>query len=127
MFLGFDAIVVVMVVIKSEDVMTKSTDAEKNMDNVSMNKELEQWLQESKKDNISGKKIKTDVKKHGKKPFGICQICNAKDAKAVCIKCGRSVCNECFIHLVGLCEKCVPRSVVEKWKQKKFALILLVT
>ena len=81
-----------------------------------MNEELEQWLSEKDQANLS-KKIKTHLK--DKKPRGMCQVCGTKNAKAVCIKCHRSVCNSCYFHLVGLCEKCLSKETVEEWKNKK--------
>jgi len=82
----------------------------------SMNEDLQKWLTEEAKEEIS-KKIKTKLK--DKKPKGMCRICGKKTAKAVCIKCGKSVCNSCFFHIVGLCEKCISKETVEEWKTRK--------
>jgi len=78
----------------------------------SMNKELKQWLEESKD------KIKTSEKKEGffrKKPSGMCQICGIKKSEAVCLKCGKSVCKSCYFKIIGVCKKCVPKEVAGKW------------
>lgn len=82
----------------------------------SMNEDLKQWLTEKDKENLS-KKIKTHKK--SKKPHGMCQICGINTASEVCIKCGKSVCNSCYFNLIGLCEKCLTKETVEKWKNKR--------
>lgn len=80
-------------------------------DKVKMNRELKKWIQESKKqiDNI---KI---IEKDSKEPQGKCQICGGKNAIAVCLKCGRSVCKSCYFKIVGICKKCVPHEIASKW------------
>lgn len=85
-------------------------------DKKSMNEDLQKWLTEEAKEELS-KKIKTKLK--DKKPKGMCRICGRKTAKAVCIKCGKSICNACFFHIVGLCEKCISKDTVEEWKTRK--------
>lgn len=82
----------------------------------SMNEDLKQWLTEEDKISIS-KKIKTHKMK--KKPHGLCQICGINAASEVCIKCSKSVCNTCYLNLIGLCEKCLTKESVEKWKNRK--------
>jgi hypothetical protein len=81
-----------------------------------MNEELKQWLSEEDQKDIS-KTIQKHIK--NKKPKGMCQICGANTAKAVCIKCGRSICNSCYFNLIALCEKCLSKETVEEWKQTK--------
>lgn len=82
----------------------------------SMNKELELWIKEMEEK----KKLKETVKESKKrwKPKGKCEICKARDAKFVCIKCNRVVCTSCYFNIVGLCQKCISKDVVEQWKQK---------
>jgi hypothetical protein len=82
-----------------------------NDDTVSMNEELLRWLNESKD------KIKVPKAKKGKfkKPSGKCQICGEKIAKIVCLKCGRSVCQSCYFKIIGICKKCVPKNIADKW------------
>ncbi len=82
----------------------------------SMNEDLKQWLTEKDKQNLS-KTIKTHKKI--KTPRGVCQVCGTNTANEVCIKCGRSVCSSCYFNLVGLCEKCLTKETVEKWKNKR--------
>jgi len=86
------------------------------LDTNSMNEDLKKWLTSEEKEDLS-KKIKTQLK--DKKPKGMCQICGIKNSKAVCIKCGKSVCHSCYFNLVGLCEKCLSKQTVTKWKNKK--------
>ena len=80
-------------------------------DNVSMNEELLRWINESKD------KTKVPKAKKGKlkKPSGKCQICGEKIAKIVCLKCGRSVCQSCYFKIIGICKKCVPKNIADKW------------
>ena len=82
---------------------------------VQMNKELQEWIEESKK------KIQIDAKKktHLKKPSGKCQICGEKKAEFVCLKCGKSVCKSCHFKLIGVCKKCVPPEIAGKWDGSK--------
>ena len=49
----------------------------------------------------------------------MCSICGVKTAKTVCIKCGKSICNSCYFHIVGLCQKCLSKETAEKWKSSK--------
>ncbi len=82
------------------------------MNKTDMNKELKEWLKESKD------KIKKEKKEDfsNKKPKGMCQICGERKAKAVCIKCGRSVCKSCYFKLISVCKKCVPPEISSKWE-----------
>ena len=81
-----------------------------------MNEDLQQWLTAEAPEELT-KKIKKHLK--DKKPHGMCQICGTKNAKAVCIKCGKSVCHSHYFNLVGLCEKCISKETVEEWKNRK--------
>ena len=101
------------------DVMKKQSNNSNNIqknDINSMNEDLQNWLTEEDKADLS-KKIKTHLK--DKKPHGMCQICGTKTAKAICIKCGKSVCLSHYFNLVGLCEKCISKETVEEWKNRK--------
>ena len=101
------------------DVMNKQSNKSNNAKkdgSKSMNADLQRWLTEEDRANLS-KKIKTHLK--DKKPHGMCQICGTKTAKMVCIKCGKFVCNSCYFNLVGLCEKCLSKETVDEWKNKK--------
>ena len=83
---------------------------------VSMNEELRKWLSEEQQATLS-KKIKQHSQK--KKPQGMCHVCGTNQGKVVCLKCGKSVCNSCYYHLVGLCEKCLSKESVEEWRKKQ--------
>jgi len=72
-----------------------------SLDKSSMNKELQEWVNESKDKVESTKKSKDKQKKT---PSGKCEICGEKTAKVVCIKCGRSVCKDCYFKLIGVCK-----------------------
>jgi hypothetical protein len=77
-----------------------------------MNEELKRWIQESKKE-VRALEEKKD--KIGKKPSGKCQICGKKTAEHVCIKCEKFVCKSCYFKIIGICKKCVPSSISDKW------------
>jgi len=83
-----------------------------SLENSSMNKELLDWINDSR-DKID--KTKIQEKKEKSTPKGKCEICGEKTAIAVCIKCGRSVCKSCYFKLIGVCKKCVPKDVAGKW------------
>jgi predicted GH43/DUF377 family glycosyl hydrolase len=83
---------------------------------VAMNEDLKRWVSAEEQATIS----KTlEVKLKDKKPRGKCSICRVNSAKTVCIKCGNSVCSSCYFTMVGLCENCLSKKTVEKWKNKK--------
>lgn len=95
---------------------SKSIKIRQEFNTKSMNEDLKKWLTERDKEKLS-KKIQTHKK--SKKPKGMCQICRTNMSSEVCIKCGRSVCNSCYFNLIGLCEKCLTKDTVEKWKSRK--------
>lgn len=79
--------------------------------NIYMNKELQKWVNEYKK-NIKNVKTK---KQESNKPSGICQICGIKQSDSVCLKCGRSVCKSCYFKIIGICKMCIPKHIAKKW------------
>jgi hypothetical protein len=81
-----------------------------------MNKDLKQWISEEEQADISGT-LQTSEK--DKKPKGKCTICRVHPAKAICIKCGDAICSSCFFTMVGLCQNCLSKETIEKWKNKK--------
>jgi hypothetical protein len=84
--------------------------------NITMNEDLKQWISEEEQADI----LKTlDEKLKDKKPKGKCSVCRVHQAKFVCIKCGNSVCSSCFFTMVGLCQDCLSKDTIEKWKNKK--------
>ena len=80
-----------------------------------MNEELKEWLQETRQDSTFHKSVKK-TSKNDRKAVGRCYVCGEKEAKEVCIRCGKSVCTACYFHLVGLCKKCLSKTTGEKWK-----------
>jgi len=84
-------------------------------DSMSMNEELRRWLMETKEEIKASEKTESASKK---KPSGKCQVCGERDAKVVCLKCGRSVCTSCYFKIIGVCKKCVPSDIAEKWEGK---------
>jgi hypothetical protein len=77
---------------------------------VSMNEELQRWIQESKQNVKVTKK-----KKSRKKPTGKCEICGKRKAEHICLKCEKSVCKSCYFKIIGVCKKCVPPEIGGKW------------
>lgn len=77
-----------------------------------MNKELQNWLEETKDGN---NKLDDFQDFSDKKPKGKCQICGENKATSVCIKCGKSVCNSCYFKIIRVCKKCVPPEIAGKW------------
>lgn len=82
----------------------------------SMNEELQEWLEETKE---GIKRFKGKKQSSQKKPSGKCQICGEKDAKAVCLKCGKAVCGSCYFKIIGICKKCIPKETAAKWEGKQ--------
>jgi hypothetical protein len=81
----------------------------------SMNEELMQWIKQEKKNIDDFKKSDEYCEKKDEKIEGLCEICGDNKAKFICFKCGQKVCNSCFFHIVGICKKCVPKNIAEKW------------
>jgi hypothetical protein len=83
---------------------------------ITMNEDLKQWISAGEKANI----LKSlQVRSKDKKPKGKCSICRVHPAKFICIKCGDAVCSSCFFTMVGLCQNCLSKDTIEKWKNKK--------
>jgi hypothetical protein len=81
-----------------------------------MNEDLKQWVSDGEQSEI----IKAmHVKFKDKKPKGKCDICRVRSAKSLCIKCGNFVCSSCYFTMVGLCQTCLSKVTIEKWKNKK--------
>ena len=78
---------------------------------VFINKDLQKWMNETKK-NIKNKKAK---KVENSKDLGTCQVCGVKNAEYVCLKCNRSVCISCYFKIIGICKMCVPKDIASKW------------
>jgi hypothetical protein len=98
---------------------TEKTYHKKKLDintEITMNEDLKQWLSAEEQADISRT---LDVKLKEKKPKGKCNICRVHPAKSVCIKCGNSVCSSCYFTMVGLCQNCLSKDTIEKWKNKK--------
>jgi hypothetical protein len=89
----------------------KRVDYMSSDENVSMNKELQKWIDEST-ENLKDYKSKED---EPIKPSGACQICGMKKAEVVCIKCKKSVCKSCYFKIIGICKMCIPRDIAKKW------------
>jgi len=82
----------------------------------SMNKELLEWIKESK---AHQKLAEKKQEKPPTKPTGYCSICGDKKAEAICIKCNRNVCSTCYFQIISVCKECVPKEISEKWEGKR--------
>jgi hypothetical protein len=76
----------------------------------SMNEELRKWMREVEHETKASKDKKTK-----KKPTGKCEICGEKTATSVCLKCEKSVCKSCYFKIIGVCKKCIPPEIANKW------------
>lgn len=85
-------------------------------DIVRMNEDLKDWLSAEEQNDIS-RTIQERLK--DVKPKEKCEVCRVHPAKSVCIKCGNSVCSSCYFTMVGLCQHCLSKKTIEKWKNKK--------
>ena len=86
------------------------------MADASMNEELKRWIEESKPET---KNAKEKRKTNAKKLEGKCQICGEKSAEHICLKCGKAVCKSCYFKIIGVCKKCTPPEIAEKWEGSK--------
>ena len=94
--------------------MTEILLNEKKNISVKMNEDLEDWLNDSSKKSSEDRESIHTLKK---KPTGKCKICGTHPATAVCVKCEKPVCNSHYYHIIGVCEKCLSKETVEKWKK----------
>lgn len=83
---------------------------------IKMNNDFKQWVSIEEQADIS-KTIKERLK--NKKPKGKCSICQIHPAKFICLKCENYVCSSCYFTIVGLCQNCLSKETIEKWKNKK--------
>lgn len=81
-------------------------------DKAKMNEDLQEWIQESKKEGADSKKSKSKSKT---KPTGNCMLCGKKKAEHTCLKCEKYVCKSCYFKIIGVCKKCVPSEIGGKW------------
>ncbi|HDO19855.1 MAG TPA: hypothetical protein ENG74_03920 [Thermoplasmatales archaeon] len=72
--------------------------------------------QDDAKRRAEDQKPSLDMRSNKKEITGKCEICYANDARFICIKCGRKVCSSCYFNIIGLCQKCVSKDTVERWK-----------
>lgn len=82
--------------------------------NECMNKELQDWIKETRE----LPQEQTDSSEEKKKPEGKCEICGEHPATKICLKCEKSVCLSCFFKIIGICKRCVPAEISAKWEGK---------
>lgn len=81
-----------------------------------MNDALKQWISKEDQGKIAAR-IDTALK--NQPPTGKCHVCDTNEATAICIKCGKPTCPSCYFTIVGLCQNCLSKETVERWKNKK--------
>ncbi len=81
-----------------------------------MNKEMREWLKETKKQYKDAPKKESHKEN---KPKGFCAICGNHKAEAICLKCNRSICSTCYFKIIGVCKECVPKDIAERWEGKQ--------
>ena len=80
-----------------------------------MNEELKEWIKQEKKNIEDFKKSENYDKKKNENVEGICEICEDHKAEFMCLKCNKKVCPSCYFVILGICVKCVPKNIAEKW------------
>ncbi|HEC75864.1 MAG TPA: hypothetical protein ENI33_01220 [Thermoplasmatales archaeon] len=78
-----------------------------------MNKELREWMKEHE--------ISIDEKEEEEEKIeGDCQICEKRDAKYRCIRCGKQVCISCYWTMLGICKDCISEEKMKELKEHYF-------
>jgi len=85
-------------------------------DTTSMNDDLKQWISKEDQAKIA---TKIQAKKQENKPTGKCHVCRTNEATETCINCGSPTCPSCYFTIVGLCQQCLSKETVDKWRNKK--------
>jgi len=79
-----------------------------------MNKELREWMEEQ------GIKIEKESKEEDEKIEGKCEICEVREAKYRCIRCGKIACMSCFWTMLGICKECITERQMKEIKEHYF-------
>ena len=77
-----------------------------------MNDELKQWIKEFNK---KVEFLEKDKYNNCKNISGKCQICGENTAEHICIICEKFVCKSCYFKIIGICKKCIPSNISNKW------------
>ncbi|MGC9554573.1 MAG: hypothetical protein ACP5EK_04610 [Thermoplasmatota archaeon] len=85
------------------------------MNEESMNDELRQWLAE----HGELRDARETEEPHEEPVSGKCTICEARQAKYRCLKCGAAVCPSCYWVLLGLCDRCVSPEVRKRIREAR--------
>ncbi len=78
-----------------------------------INKELREWMEEH------GIKLQEE-KEEEEKIEGKCEICEIRDAKYRCIRCGKIACMACFWTMLGICKECITEKQMKELKEHYF-------
>ncbi|MCD6447719.1 MAG: hypothetical protein J7L58_01565 [Thermoplasmata archaeon] len=79
-----------------------------------MNKELREWMEEQ------GIKIEKEGKEEEEKIEGKCEICEIREAKYRCIRCGKIACMSCFWSMLGICKECITEKQMKELKEQHY-------
>jgi hypothetical protein len=85
------------------------------MDEEAMEDELQQWMKEHR-DSLEIQEVEES---HEQPVSGKCTICEVRDAKYRCLKCGKAVCSSCYVVMFGLCERCISPAILKKIRDSK--------
>lgn len=78
-----------------------------------MNKELREWMMEHKVDVKEKEEEEEEIE-------GDCEICERKEAKYKCIRCGKKVCISCYWTMLGICKECISEEKMRELKEHYF-------
>ena len=78
-----------------------------------MNKELREWIEEHGV-------IPEERKEQEDKIEGTCHVCEIRDAKHRCIRCGNIACLACFWIMLGICKECITEEKMKELKEHHF-------
>lgn len=81
-----------------------------------MNDDLRQWIP---KDDHGKTTTTIETSRKKTRPTGKCHVCNTNEATEICIKCGAPTCPSCYLTMIGLCQQCLSKETVDKWKNRK--------
>ncbi len=78
-----------------------------------MNEDLKKWMEEHGVEEAEREEEEEKIE-------GKCQICEAREAKYRCIRCGKIACSTCFWTMLGICKECLPEEKMKEIKEEYF-------
>jgi len=97
---------------EDEDIIKFVKERVKKKEIEEVNEELKKWMEEHG--------IKEEKKDDEKEIIeGKCEICEIRDAKYRCIRCGKVACLSCFWTMLGICKECITEQMMKEWKEQR--------